>query len=430
MEDETKPHIEALLKSIEDSLQWGASSKWSTYDFEKLANLIHEKTRVIISVNTLKRLWGRIKYESNPSDTTLNTLAQFLGYTDFRDYLGKGKSNLNWVEKSPIKPSWLQWPPFKSKPSIIFVSGAIFMLITLIVLSYTSADTKLNPDDFYFNSRKVTMGVPNSVVFEYQAKNAPEDAKVEIQQSWDVNNRQTVSREDSLATAIYYEPGYFKARLVVDGQTLKEHGVFIPSQGWNAEVEAQETKIYLKDSTVSKSNGKIWIEPQLLKERGIDLNSSSLKTSFFYVDEFRDLHVDDLSIETELRNTVDTSLNGCQNTDIILLLEGEAVKIPLSTIGCISELTVWNFDEALSGKNNDFSKLGVNFDKWVKLGISTKNDRLFVYINDKKALELPLKRKVNKLYGLIYRFAGTGEIKSLVLKNSENTFLDWSINQY
>ena len=232
MEKDNHIRIEALLSAIEEELAWGISSQWSSYDFEKLAELIFERTKVAISSNTLKRVWGRIKYDSKPSALTLNTLSQFAGYNDFREFVssmdGKGSADSKEVEKR----TWFIWPPFKSRPSTIFVSGAIFMLVAIIALSYNSKAEKYNPDDFYFTSRKVTKGLPNSVVFEYRAKSARKNSKVEIQQSWDKSKRMDISRDDSLATSIYFDPGYFNAKLMVDGQTVKEHGVLIPSLGW------------------------------------------------------------------------------------------------------------------------------------------------------------------------------------------------------
>ncbi|MEM6540700.1 MAG: hypothetical protein AAF634_06035 [Bacteroidota bacterium] len=415
--------IELLLKAIEDALNWGKTAEWSSYDFDKLAELIHERTGVVISSNTLKRLWGRIKYDSNPSDTTLNTLARCIGFDDFREFKSAhpGRTSFPGVPKKRFK---MRWGPFTSRPSIVFASGAIFMLITLVVLSYSKKEEKLNPDDFYFTSRKVTKGLPNSVIFEYRAKSAPSGAKVEIQQSWDTKKRQPVAREDSLATAIYYDPGYFKAKLVVDGQVVKEHGILITSDGWKAKFENGARTLYLNDTSITNL-GKVAPNVMLLEADGLQKNDPELVTHFRYVDDFNDLSVNDLVVETQFRNTLYSGLNVCQNATITLLMEGEAIVIPVAKRGCIAQLELWHLDRRISGENNDLSKLGVDFGNWVAMRCELKQDRLSVYINENKALELPMYGRINKIHGVIYRFEGTGEVKSLLLKNSEKTYFQW-----
>eukprot|EP01132_Coremiostelium_polycephalum_P013824 gene13824-16811_t len=79
-------HLKKCLELIESKLGRGLAQDWTGYDFEKLSIEIQEATAVVLSVTTLKRLWGRLKYTSMPAITTLNTLAKFLGYKDWRDF--------------------------------------------------------------------------------------------------------------------------------------------------------------------------------------------------------------------------------------------------------------------------------------------------------------------------------------------------------
>ena len=424
MQKGDRKHIDFLLRKIEAQLEWGESSGWLSYEFDKLAELIFKRTNVSISGNTLKRVWGRIKYESTPSAVTLNTLSQFLGHTDFRDFVSKAYGKRNLESEKTKNNTWLEWPPFRSRPSTIFGSGAIFMLVTVIALSFSASERKYDPKDFYFTSRKVTKGLPNTVIFEYRAGKAPADAKVEIQQSWDKRRREVVLRDDSLVTSIYFDPGYFDAKLVVDGQTVKQHGLLIPSEGWKAKVREGERTVYFGDSTITVT-GKVKVAPKLMEAEGLDFEGIDLHTEFRYVDDFDDLRIDDMYIETKLRNTTDSGANPCRNSSITLLMEGEVIKIPLGDIGCSAEFELIHLDGIISGKNNDLSRLGVDFDNWATVGLSMKNDTLTVNINENKALEISLKGRTNKFHGLIYRFEGMGEIKSLKLGDDKEEYLQW-----
>lgn len=422
---EKNRNIQKLLSDIEHSLDWGNSAEWSSYDFEKLSELILENTKTSISSNTLKRVWGRITYHSTPSDMTLNTLAKFLGCEDFRGFLVISKETLVPLEVKKKSKSSVGnfWPPFGARPSVIFAAGAIFMLIAIIVMSYRFNKVKVNPDDFYLTSRKVAEGLPNSVIFEYSADKAPVGTKVEIQQSWDISKRQEVSVSDSLATSIYYQPGFFKSKLVVGGQIVKEHDVLIPSDGWSASTERDGSPLYF-DKLDILGDSSVSVSKELLLKSGIDASLSGTKVEYRLVDNFEGLRIDDLNFSVIIKNDVDGGQNICQNTFITLLLEGQAISIPLSKLGCMSELELWLFDRTISGKNRDMSNFGVDFNDWVTVDFASKNNNISILVNDEEAINLPLNGKINRFYGFVLSFEGTGSIKALNLWNSKRTYLN------
>ena len=55
-------------------------------DFDVLHNRIFERTHVMVSTTTLKRIWGYIPTDSKARGKTLDTLAQFLGYNDYDSF--------------------------------------------------------------------------------------------------------------------------------------------------------------------------------------------------------------------------------------------------------------------------------------------------------------------------------------------------------
>lgn len=66
-----------------------------------LSNLILEKTDEFISYNTLRRLFGLVKYVK-PSMNTLNTLARFNGYKDYIDFIKISPNTAYWSEKEKL----------------------------------------------------------------------------------------------------------------------------------------------------------------------------------------------------------------------------------------------------------------------------------------------------------------------------------------
>src|SRR5882757_9158533 len=84
MSQQEKEYLAILRKQVETLLGWGDSDAWGNADFEKLNELIFDKTGINISISTLKRVLGKVRYDSIPTTTTLNTLVQFAGYESWR----------------------------------------------------------------------------------------------------------------------------------------------------------------------------------------------------------------------------------------------------------------------------------------------------------------------------------------------------------
>ena len=87
--------IEKTKRLFEENTGWGDSDDWTNQDFVALSEKIQERTGVALSHITLKRVWGKVKYDSLPNSHTLDTLVQFLGYENWRAFKsqnGDGKA--------------------------------------------------------------------------------------------------------------------------------------------------------------------------------------------------------------------------------------------------------------------------------------------------------------------------------------------------
>ena len=155
--------IRRLLLLIENQLDWGPSKSWRTRDFEKLNLLILEKTKVSLSASTLRRVWGKVDYNNQPSGTTLDTLAQFAGFENWRSFDREAQSR----EKQP--PSREKQPPkLRWAVTALVVSGLAILIASLIRTELQ----KPAPIRYEFRSHPTTHDLPNSIVFHYNAEAA------------------------------------------------------------------------------------------------------------------------------------------------------------------------------------------------------------------------------------------------------------------
>jgi hypothetical protein len=224
-------YLQLCIRLIEQKLSWRPAEEWRNYEFTELSEKILEATSVNLSATTLKRIFGKLKYESLPSSATLNALAAFLSYASWMDF--KSKQPLNKQEPGKTttvrKKFLLQhrvWP-------MTAVAAVIIVILAFTFLSGKSIHPLRNEKEIIFTSKPLANGLPNSVVFNVDLKgNTPN--KIVIQQSWDSTRTVTLQPGQKEATGIYYLPGYFRAKLILDGKIIKEHDLFIRSDNWMA----------------------------------------------------------------------------------------------------------------------------------------------------------------------------------------------------
>ena len=88
--------LQHLRNAIEQAL---GHSMDTPRDFKLLSESLRRRLGEQLSVSTLKRLWGYVNNDFNPSAYTLNTLARFLGYDGWEHF-----SSSTQGDKSPSHP--------------------------------------------------------------------------------------------------------------------------------------------------------------------------------------------------------------------------------------------------------------------------------------------------------------------------------------
>lgn len=284
----------------------------------------------------------------------------------------------------------------------------------------TKEGTIYKREDFVFTSRPVSTGIPNSVVFDYDASAADENSKIEIQQDWDKTKRMAIDKTDSVATSIYYHPGFFKSKLVVDSTIVKENDIFITTDDWLGIIEKEPRPIYLEPSNILKED-RMAITPEIVAAHNLDPRTSQVAVSFYQVRDFGELYTDNFEMAATLKNDFKEGVSGaCQRAQVFILYDGGAVGIPLAKKGCASNLTLMTFEGFVDGKKNDLSGFGVDFSDYVELRCISKNEKLYVFVDDKLVYEMVVSQPALKIKGITIHFEGAGSVKNVFFKKNDN----------
>jgi hypothetical protein len=476
--------IRQVKKMFEEKTGWGNSDTWTNQDFLQLSELIRDETGITISHVTLKRVWGKVRYDSLPNTHTLNTLAQFLGYDNWRDLAAKHSPAPSLHPPAQSHPEVTQNPPeaarhspestqhpteaaldsTNSKPDPglhpdqladpqgtpdqlaapqgtparsapvgtqpisrqfrrVWLGAPILILILAILFFLHGQQPPPQPRDYAFSSKKtVTAGLPNSVIFDYDASRSPDDSVV-IQQSWDTTRRVKVPKNGHQYTSIYYYPDFYHATLQVHDQVVKTHNLLIQSNGWLPLIEQNPVPVYFKPEEAIH-NGKISLSLDQIREKNIPMQPSAPTVMFSNVRDFGEIYSDHFTFETSVKNDYSEGSAACQLTQIFLLCEGTAIWVPLCAKGCVSNTDLYFTYFYTSGKREDLSNFGVDFSKFVKLRIEADSGRAKIFVDNQLAYIVPRHIRHSKIIGIDYRFQGTGSVDYVYLTNGKVTYRD------
>lgn len=396
-------NLENLRTLIEQRLGWGSSDDWQGRDFDKLSELIFEQTKVSLSDSTLKRIWGKINYQSLPSTNTLDTLARFAGFESWRVFVTQGIAVPH--QKSTIAESRSQlWQ---------IVAGAVILSVIGVIIFLSTQTATTDMASYRFSSKFLDRTVPNSVIFTYDATAARDS--VFIQLAWDEARKTAVDKNAHTFTITHYEPGFYHPQLVVGQHVVKTHDVLIATKGWLGWIANGPIPVYL-DSASYILPDQLELPVRSLVEKVPDSESTPCYIRYYNVGNFGRIPVNDFSFSAQVKSNYKSGAAACQYIIIQLITDGTPIKIPLSAKGCVSELALTSFGQVVSGRNTDLSTFGTDPSSWVTVSCRSHTNKIQYFVNGNLAYEGPLPERETKIVGVGFSFLGTGAARQIELK--------------
>ena len=124
-------------------------------DFEELRERIYERLHLMVSTTTLKRIWGYLNDNVQTRPSTLDILAQYIGYSNFQDYMNNKTKYQEVIQSSFVLSRKLNvqedlkvndkllltWLPDR-RCEIIYMGNLIFRVLS-------SCNTRILPGDTF-----------------------------------------------------------------------------------------------------------------------------------------------------------------------------------------------------------------------------------------------------------------------------------------
>jgi hypothetical protein len=416
-------------------------------DLEYLCDRIEERSGILISLSTIKRIMGG-QYNRLPQTATLNAISVYLGYADWQAFRAtkmvdagiteRGQSETtNWgisetangaangatKEATNVGKTKMagEASAFKAGRKRRFsrqeIVAAVFVFGVILLLSWDffAASSVRTGSRVTFSVRKTTQNnVPNTVVFTYDLHGVAGDSFF-IQQSWDRNRRVRIDKNSHTLTDIYYEPGFHVAKLIADDRIIKTVDVSIPTDNWffcSKEMLFKGQPDYIQTDSPIR-NGILGLDRQTLVANRIDPEKPQVYLASLFpavigadADNFR------LTARIrmkELRNT------GCPFIMPEVFCQHGFTYCIFTTPGCTGEVSAEFGDQLLSGRHNDLSWLGLDVRRWHRLDVVNRQRRVTVSIDGKPVVTKDYTASAGLITGLGFHSNGLVEADSIRL---------------
>jgi hypothetical protein len=404
--------IEQLKKAVEQKLGWGQGLDWTHQQYEEFCERINSETKILLSINTAKRFFGKIQSSSLPGKTTLNTLARFCGFESFYDF-AENSSGFNNIKsssepKKKVRSEFLM----NRKPTLVILAVILFSILSFLL--YNMYYKKELISKMRFSQTWEEGFVPFTQIFKYHIPPGFSDS---IHFNEYFKGSISVSTEDSVFSWMHFVPGYRKVRFTSGKKVLWESSYIVKTRGWLFIFPwgGLEPRKYI---SLDNCKNYLTISDELLAKNKIDLEQDGGWVHYFNAQNFN-AEGTDFMLSTTFMNPIKTGIQQCQ--DVIISVECETFEFRLhfTQTGCqkFAEINMGN--ENFGGIQNDLSSLTFEMDQWQTISIKSKNGILSVSNPDKKIFEKAYSGKPGKVTGLRFSFRGNGLVDEISIFNDK-----------
>jgi len=422
-------YLQYCLQEIEKKMNWGKSLSWKEPEFLQLSEIIFKKTEIAISPQTLKRLYGKIKYKTyhNPQRATKNAMAKFLDFADwieFTTHFDEKISNDGQQEKQSL------WKKKQFKTALLVLSVVVFFMLIIFYFFENNFSKDNNKTiSFSFDIADSIAFVPYTVFVKYNIKKVPSDS---IYLDFDFTHPITgpeikkLDKQQSLNNFTYQIPGYYHISLQSDGRELAFNNVLVISESWDSYFLPEgRPKLWL-DSQIptSKREGYLYYSTEYLAKNEFDINP------VFYVDHqlFKKFEIDGDNFEMKARfkNSKETGGITCYDFLTNIHCEKNLTYFALMETGCSGYSGIKVGDTEVTGINANLSTLTFDNETWNNLHVVVKENEVRVFLNNKLVFSGNYQGSNGKIVGLEYTFKGTGILDYIHLKDlsTQQEFFD------
>ncbi len=413
--------LDLCCQKVAEKMGDGNISGWTNSDYIRLSRMLQRETKVHLSENTLKRIFGKVKTSEryHPQKATRDALAQFAGYRDWYEFellhptVKENNQGENGIKNKSKGPS-----PISGQKKWYYATSILLIIGTFAYLSAT-----------YFRSEGIAVtnvklvcvnpeGLsPHSAIFKLDIKGDLPDSLSNFTIDFMDQNLEKANFNNSLINHYYEIPGRYYPVLSYKGKPLDTGFVYLQTKGWTATITVPNdtTRVYpVSDQKLAQN--------KILETSAMDVLNAGVDTSRTFFVNFTNVRptsisADNFEVSAFIKGSENRPGVRCSQADIVIYGETDKHHLGIIKPECVA-WTYYKFSENIKdGEKSDLRALGHDLRQGSEVRLVVKNRSVKLLINSKVIFTTSYKGSIGKIMGIRIMLAGIGRIEKVMLKD-------------
>lgn len=407
--------------------------KWTNSDYVSLSLMLFRQTRVRISPNTLKRIFGKIKTDVRyyPQKATRDALSVYIGHPDWDHFVDiqdwttrhTTRSSTAFVsnEENP-EPTDFSRPETNLLPSRTarrwqrpFLAGSVIVLLITALLFVWQQRNDREPVRLI--CRNPLGENPHSAVFEIKRLTPDTDQSLHYTILFGDGKRENLNANDSLYTHYYERPGRYFAILQQNGVNIDTATIYLRTTTWTvtANMMHDSSRVYPIEIKGLFTGSRQSVSTLEAARAGIDTNRTFFME--FINSQPTRINGDNFELTTRVTSSPDRAGVRCSQVGIFVWGESSQHAFEVMKSGCAHWMLLQNSDVQKNGQRDDLTFLAADLRAGGTLTLKVVNRQAAIFINNRKVYETAYTKPLHNIYGVKIRFSGIGTVHSFTLRD-------------
>ncbi|WP_448702533.1 hypothetical protein ACFGVR_09290 [Mucilaginibacter sp. AW1-3] len=405
-----KVNLNDVIKCCEIRFGRGESVRWTHSDFVDLNQDILRDTKINISINTLKRIFGKLAVDENyiPQQATFEALQKYGGYAD-------PETRPKTIEEQAIKTSNTQ----RTQRNIM-----LYIITSVAVVILGSITWRIFNTPALLSARitlkKIEGVLPSTAIFDLQVPDIHDSIFVDF---GDKSPLIYIKASQKQIAHQYLYSGVFKVSIRTPRSVIAVTTTSINSDKWIAlSYNDQLRNHYYEIPAVKASADSLFnLTNSQLHRMGLDTTQRIFTRLYNYTPV--NYFADDFTFETTFKNPPRKNAISCNSTQFQISGINSMIRFKLSSPGCSARVINFLSEQRFDGDKSDLSQFVLTQENWSTVKITNRKRHVTLFVNGKLLFTGSYQKSLGELKGLFIEFEGNGFVKNCDLKAPDSRIL-------
>lgn len=404
--------LKVIIKKCEQKFGRGDAENWKHNDFNDFSATILEGTKINISPNTLKRIFGKIPTDKYylPQQATFDAL---INYSEI-DENELTDENFNVITNTDINET--ERKSNKSK----FKLGLLILVLIII-----SAFIYLNFNNSIFNNNAVKLKLsssegilPKTCYFDVNIPKTNDSVYIDF---GDRSPLVQLQPKQKIISHTYFIPGVFDVTITDKIKNISQSKVYVSTANKWYMLGFQRQRFipdnYYAVQVQKNQDSLFYISNKNLFKQGID----TIQPFFIRLCNYAPIkqNADNFIFETTFKKGLQSNAISCNG--LVFKISGSKNYIRFNFVnpGCSSRITNIISEKTVQGINHNLSPFVLDFQKWNNIKLINKDKKLSLLVNGVPMYKTEYNNSLGDIRGLFVEFERNGFIKNCRLSSAD-----------